>query len=540
MNNRDQTRPSSHEAGASLSLAPDRTPAWADLTRHAERKRSLSIQDCFDCDPTRAERYTLDCEQLIADFSKHLIDDQISQSLLDLAREMQLAAEIKAMFSGATVNPSEGRAALHTALRGQSEDGFDPDLLKAIQGQLNQVHQISDAVRDGTWLGVNGKPIRDVINLGIGGSDLGPKMATTALREFAHPDIKCHFVANVDGAEIESLLKQLDPDTTLVILASKSFTTRETLLNAETVIRWFSAHLNCDNPQASAHFIGITEQPEKAIAYGLDPERVLELWDWVGGRFSLWSPVGLAVVISIGFEAFRDLLNGARAMDNHYRSAPFEHNIPVQMALLGIWYSNFLGAETHAIVPYCERLHHLPGYLQQLEMESNGKSVNRHGEPVDYKTGTIVWGETGTNGQHSFFQLLHQGTHLVPVDFIGFREDRLSNARQHRTLLANMLAQGAALLSGFEDKTGASYRQQPGNRPSTTLLLPRLTPFYLGMLVALYEHKVHAQGIIWGINSFDQWGVQLGKLIADQLLTEGCEALTLDASTTALFRRLFG
>ncbi|MDC0134266.1 glucose-6-phosphate isomerase, partial [Porticoccaceae bacterium] len=443
-----------------------------------------------------------------------------------------------AMFSGQPINNTEGRAVLHAALRAELTDAKTDEekaRITQVKEQLQAVKQASDKIRAGQWLGSTGKAITDVVNIGIGGSDLGPKLACAALEEYSHPDLNLHFISNVDGAEILTTLKKLNPETTLVALASKTFTTQETLLNAKTAIDWFKEKLGLENAQSTSHFVGLTANPDNAKAYGIPDDQILAFADWVGGRYSLWSSIGLSIAISIGFEQFEQMLAGAREMDIHFQQAPLERNMPVIMALLGIWYSNFLNIESTAVIPYCERLLLLPSYLQQLDMESNGKATQRNGEPVDYETGAILWGQTGTNGQHAFFQLLHQGTRTVPIDFIAAAKDNLSNAEHHPVLLGNMLAQSAALMTGQAAPEGQQHRFYPGNKPSNTLLLKELSPKNFGALIALYEHKVFVQGSIWNINSFDQWGVELGKKMANEFLAGDLETADFDPSTQALF-----
>jgi glucose-6-phosphate isomerase len=397
---------------------------------------------------------------------------------------------------------------------------------------------VSEKIRNGQWQGSTGKKITDVINIGIGGSDLGPKLACNGLNEFAHPEIKLHFISNVDGAEILTTLAKLNPETTLVALASKTFTTQETLLNAKTAIHWFEQTLGLAQAQTSSHFIGLTANKANAVAYGIPESQILEFAEWVGGRYSLWSSIGLSIAISIGFDGFVEMLRGAREMDIHFQQAPLDQNMPVIMALLGIWYSNFMGAQSSAVIPYCERLLLLPSYLQQLDMESNGKATTLQGKATEYDTGPIIWGQTGTNGQHAFFQLLHQGTRLVPIDFIAAVKDALSNEEHHRVLLGNMLGQSAALMTGQPAPEAEQHRYYPGNKPSNTLLMDRLSPKNFGALIALYEHKVFVQGSIWNINCFDQWGVELGKKMANRLLDDNLDRTTLDPSSQSLFEHI--
>jgi glucose-6-phosphate isomerase len=523
------------------SYSPTSTPAWSNLQQAANSAAELNIAELFTANPQRAEQYSTSSGELYLDFSKNLLSDSIWTELLALAEQSQLQSHRAAMFAGDPINSTENRAVLHAALRAESQDaGTDLELARIAQvkGQLEAVRQTSDKIRRGDWLGSTGKGIKNLVNIGIGGSDLGPKLACAALEEFAHPDINVYFISNVDGAEILTLLKKLDPETTLVALASKTFTTQETLLNAQTAIEWFQQTLGLENAQSSSHFVGLTANPANAIAYGIPEDQILEFAEWVGGRYSLWSSIGLSIAISIGFEQFEQMLAGAREMDLHFQNAPLERNMPVIMALLGIWYSNFLKAESTAVIPYCERLLLLPSYLQQLDMESNGKATTLNGEPVDYDTGAILWGQTGTNGQHAFFQLLHQGTRTVPIDFIAAAKDNLSNDNHHRVLLGNMLAQSSALMTGQAAPEGQQYRYYPGNKPSNTLILNRLSPKNFGALIVLYEHKVFVQGSIWNINSFDQWGVELGKKMANELLGDNAETAEFDPSTKALFRHI--
>ena len=467
-----------------------------------------------------------------------MVSDSVWSALLALAEQSPLESHRSAMFSGQPINNTEGRAVLHAALRAELTDAKTDEekaRITQVKEQLQAVKQASDKIRAGQWLGSTGKAITDVVNIGIGGSDLGPKLACAALEEYSHPDLNLHFISNVDGAEILTTLKKLNPETTLVALASKTFTTQETLLNAKTAIDWFKEKLGLENAQSTSHFVGLTANPDNAKAYGIPDDQILAFADWVGGRYSLWSSIGLSIAISIGFEQFEQMLAGAREMDIHFQQAPLERNMPVIMALLGIWYSNFLNIESTAVIPYCERLLLLPSYLQQLDMESNGKATQRNGEPVDYETGAILWGQTGTNGQHAFFQLLHQGTRTVPIDFIAAAKDNLSNAEHRPVLLGNMLAQSAALMTGQAAPESQQHRFYPGNKPSNTLLLKELSPKNFGALIALYEHKVFVQGSIWNINSFDQWGVELGKKMANEFLAGDLETADFDPSTQALF-----
>jgi|TARA_B110000977_G_scaffold90586_1_gene120314 glucose-6-phosphate isomerase len=520
------------------SYSPSSTAAWSALHSKASDTKEARITDLFATDPQRVNKFSLSVGDLFLDFSKNLVSDSVWSALLALAEQSPLESHRSAMFSGQPINNTEGRAVLHAALRAELTDAKTDEekaRITQVKEQLQAVKQASDKIRAGQWLGSTGKAITDVVNIGIGGSDLGPKLACAALEEYSHPDLNLHFISNVDGAEILTTLKKLNPETTLVALASKTFTTQETLLNAKTAIDWFKEKLGLENAQSTSHFVGLTANPDNAKAYGIPDDQILAFADWVGGRYSLWSSIGLSIAISIGFEQFEQMLAGAREMDIHFQQAPLERNMPVIMALLGIWYSNFLNIESTAVIPYCERLLLLPSYLQQLDMESNGKATQRNGEPVDYETGAILWGQTGTNGQHAFFQLLHQGTRTVPIDFIAAAKDNLSNAEHHPVLLGNMLAQSAALMTGQAAPESQQHRFYPGNKPSNTLLLKELSPKNFGALIALYEHKVFVQGSIWNINSFDQWGVELGKKMANEFLAGDLETADFDPSTQALF-----
>ena len=518
---------------------PTSLPEWAELSALSEASSRSTITELFAADPNRVEKFSLSQGGLYLDYSKNSLSDAEKQGLLQLASAAGLKQHIEAMFNGDKINTTEDRAVLHTALR-----DLEPSKIAyhgvaigdGIKREQDRLEQFSERVRSGDWKGSTGKRIRSVVNIGIGGSDLGPKCICSSLEEFAHPEIDFHFISNVDGACIRSLLKRLDPQTTLFIIQSKTFTTQETLLNAQAAINWCKEELGLEDPRASTHFVAVTANRVKAEAFSIQPQQIFEFWDWVGGRYSLWSSIGMPIALMVGFARFKELLDGAAAMDEHFRHAPFDQNMPVLMALLGVWYSNFLGAESIAVIPYCERLGLLPSYLQQLDMESNGKSTSLDGERVSYTTGPIVWGQTGTNGQHAFFQLLHQGTRLVPIDFIAMVQDDMSFADQHRVLLGNMLAQSAALMAGQSIEGDSPHKFYAGNHPSNTLLLDSLTPANLGALIALYEHKVFVQGVIWNINSFDQWGVELGKKMATQLLEQqGDTDKQFDASTERLF-----
>ena len=521
--------------------SPIASPAWLALKTAADKAKQLNMTELFEQHPQRVEQFSLTVGELHLDFSKNLLDNAIWAELLALAEQSPLQSHRAAMFAGESINTTENRAVLHAALRAEPEDAKNTEereRIAQVKSQLQAVKLASSKIRSGQWLGSTGKAITDVVNIGIGGSDLGPKLACAALEEYAHPDINLHFISNVDGAEILTTLNRLNPETTLVAVASKTFTTQETLLNAKTAINWFKDKLELDKPQSSSHFVALTANPANAIAYGIPKEQILEFAEWVGGRYSLWSSIGLSIAICIGFDQFEQMLSGARDMDMHFQQAPLANNMPVIMALLGIWYSNFLNIESTAVIPYCERMGLLPSYLQQLDMESNGKATSLDGDPIDYNSGAILWGQTGTNGQHAFFQLLHQGTRTVPIDFIAAIKDNLSNSEHHRVLLGNMLAQSSALMTGQAAPAGQQYRYYPGNKPSNTLLLQQLSPKNFGALIALYEHKVFVQGSIWNINSFDQWGVELGKKMANELLGDNAQTAAFDPSTQALFAHI--
>ncbi|MGM0785010.1 MAG: glucose-6-phosphate isomerase [Pseudomonadota bacterium] len=514
-----------------------RSVTWQALERlHAETANDR-IRDYFAADPERFDKMSLRVGGLFLDYSKHQVSEAVLDTLIELAEHSALVQRRAQMFSGDIINVTENRPVLHTALRTLGEgplmvDG--QDVMPEIQRTREQIQRFSDAVRSGEWKGYNGQRIKDVVNIGIGGSDLGPNMACRALLKYRHPDLSFHFVSNVDGTHIQKVLNRLDPATTLFIVSTKTFSTQETLLNAKTARRWFLENAG-EDADVGAHFIAASTNKTAAMEFGIREENVFEFWAWVGGRYSMWSSIGLPIALSIGFDGFMELLEGAYEMDQHFLKAPFRDNMPVLMALIGIWYINFHGAETHAIVPYDQALHQLPSFLQQLDMESNGKSVDIFNQPVDYKTGPIVWGQTGSNGQHAFFQLLHQGTRYVPIDFIASLKPEPGFEDHHFALLTNMLAQANAFMEGSQKGGQLDPYSCPGNRPSSTLLLDELTPKNLGALIALYEHKVFVQGVIWNINSFDQWGVQLGKQIAGEISSRiDAHSQDFDASTQGL------
>ncbi|TDX23815.1 glucose-6-phosphate isomerase [Modicisalibacter xianhensis] len=514
-----------------------RSVTWQALERLHRDTANDRIGDYFSHDPQRFEKMSLRVGGLFLDYSKHHLSDTVLAKLLELADHSALVQRRAQMFSGDIINVTEDRPVLHTALRSLGDEPVivdGQDVIPEIKRTREQIRAFSEAVREGTWKGYSGERIRDVVNIGIGGSDLGPNMACRALLNYRHGDLNFHFVSNVDGAHIQKVLRRLDPATTLFIVSTKTFSTQETLLNAKTARRWFLDNAG-EDADVGAHFIAASTNRKAAMEFGIREENVFEFWAWVGGRYSMWSSIGLPIALSVGYEGFLELLEGAYEMDRHFIEAPFAENMPVLMALIGIWYINFMGAETQAIVPYDQALHQLPAFLQQLDMESNGKSVDIFGQPVNYKTGPIVWGQTGSNGQHAFFQLLHQGTRYVPIDFIASLKPEPGMEEHHFALLTNMLAQANAFMEGSQKGSQLDPYSCPGNRPSSTLLLDELTPRNLGALIALYEHKVFVQGVIWNINSFDQWGVQLGKRIAGEI-SERIDERTqdFDASTQGL------
>jgi len=497
---------------------PSLTESWTRLKARAGN--APRIEDVIK-EGTQFNQHPIKVEGLSLDLSRHGIDNDILDSLLELAEQSPLYSLREGLFSGALINTTENRAVGHTKLRSSP---------MVSEPEVSAIKNLSEDIRNGSFRGHTNQVFTDIVNIGIGGSDLGPKMVCSALREYCIDTIRVHFIANVDGAEIRLLLNNLNSETTLFIIASKTFTTQETMLNANTAATWLSKTLKLSKPWASNHMIGVTSDRERARAQGINDANIITFSPDIGGRYSLWSGIGLSIAISIGFERFSELIEGGAVMDHHFRTAPLSANMPVIMALLGIWYGNFLDVQSQAIVPYCERLNLLPSFLQQLDMESNGKTTNRAGQPIDYRTGPIIWGQTGTNGQHAFFQLLHQGQHLIPVDFVAIRKDRTSSPEAHNLLLLNMIAQAAALALG--EQSVDAHKNYPGNRPSSILILEELNPRNLGMLIALYEHKVFASGAIWNINSFDQWGVELGKKLTQQLLSP--DRSLLDKATLRL------
>jgi glucose-6-phosphate isomerase len=533
------------------------TAEWQALQAHAEKVREVHLRDLFATDPQRGERLSAQLADLYVDFSKNRVTDETLSLLGALATRVGLTDRIAAMFSGARINTSENRPVLHTALRLPRDarlivDG--QDVVADVHGVLDRMGAFAERVRSGRWRGHTGERITTVVNIGIGGSDLGPVMAYEALKAYRDSEIRCRFVSNIDPTDIYDKTHDLDPDTTLFVVVSKTFSTLETLTNATEARRWLLAGLGGDESAVAKHFVAVSTSEQRVRDFGIDPENMFGFWDWVGGRYSFDSAVGLSLMLSIGPDRFAEMLAGFHAVDEHFRTTPVERNVPALMGLLNVWYNNFLGAQTHAVLPYSQYLHRFPAYLQQLTMESNGKTVRADGDPVDYDTGEVFWGEPGTNGQHAFYQLIHQGTKLIPCDFLAPIETHNPVGEHHPILLSNFFAQTEALMKG---KTADEVRAElkgsklsaeelnklvpqkcfAGNKPSNSILFKKLTPRTLGSLIALYEHKIFTQGVIWNINSFDQWGVELGKQLAKAILPElkGAGKVTShDASTNGL------
>jgi len=528
-------------------------PAWGLLQQHYSTITGIHLRELFAGDPRRGQRMTVDAEGIYFDYSKNRITDETLRLLFDLARQAELSERIDAMFRGEKINVSENRAVLHVALRAPSDASITfegRDVVPEVHAVLNQMAGFAEQVRSAAWKGSSGRPIRNVVNIGIGGSDLGPVMAYEALKYYSAPTLTFRFVSNVDGTDLVAAVRDLDPAETLFIVCSKTFTTLETLTNAASARDWLLAGLSADEAAIARHFVAVSTNAAEVAEFGIDPANMFPFWDWVGGRYSMTSAIGLSTMLVVGPENLRALLSGFHEMDEHFRSAPFERNLPVLMGLLGVWYNNFFGASTVAVLPYEQYLKRFPAYLQQLTMESNGKHVTVGNGEVDYDTGPVYWGEPGTNGQHSFYQLIHQGTRLIPCDFIAFAESLNPLGAHHDMLLANVFAQAEALAFGnTAEQVRAEgtpdwlvpHRMFAGNRPSNMLLLDRLTPAALGKLVALYEHIVFTQGVIWQLDSFDQWGVELGKVLAQRIIPELQSAaepeLTHDSSTNALINR---
>ncbi len=534
---------------------PTKTDEWKALRAHFDEVGDLAMRDLFDADPERASRFSLALGDLLFDFSKNRITEQTLDLLTNLCDACGVREWTRRMFAGEPINGTEGRAVLHTALRHRGDRTITvegTDVMPEVRRVLGQMREFSTAVRDGAWVGHTGRAITDVVNIGIGGSDLGPVMVTEALRPYWKQGLRVHFVSNVDATHLSEVLRRVDPETTLFIVASKTFTTQETLTNARSARAWLVERLGSEAAVAK-HFVALSTNGSAVAEFGIDTNNMFEFWDWVGGRYSLWSAIGLSIAIAIGMDRFEELLTGAYDVDEHFRTAPFRENVPVVMALLGVWYQGFFDATAHAVLPYDQYLHRFPAYLQQADMESNGKRATRDGDVVSgYTTGPIVWGEPGTNGQHAFYQLLHQGTHLIPCDFIVAAQSQNPLGEHQDILVANCIAQSEALMRGKTadearrelEASGASperveelvpHKTFPGNRPSNTFMVERLTPRALGRLIALYEHKIFVQGVIWNIYSFDQWGVELGKQLAKVILPElGDEEGSHDSSTTQL------
>ena len=531
-------------------------PAWKALDVHQKELTAVRMRDLFERDPQRFDKFSRRFDELLLDFSKNRVTEKTMGLLYDLARQANLPDWIEKMFTGERINSTEDRAVLHVALRNRSHrpifvDGRD--VMPGVNAVLKHMREWTESVRSGTWRGYTGKPITDVVNIGIGGSDLGPVMVTEALKPYSRRDLKVHFVSNVDGTHIAETLRPLNPETTLFIVASKTFTTQETLTNAHSARRWFLRTAR-DETHVAKHFVALSTNETEVRKFGIAKENMFEFWDWVGGRYSLWSAIGLSIAISIGMDNFEELLAGAHQMDEHFRTAPLEQNLPATLGLLGLWYNNFWGADSHAILPYDQYLHRFAAYFQQGDMESNGKSVTRDGQPCEWSTGPVIWGEPGTNGQHAFYQLIHQGTKLIPCDFLAPVESQNPIGEHHDILLSNFFAQTEALMKGKSaDEARAELRDSKlspeameqlvphkwftGNRPTNSILFQKLTPRTLGQLIALYEHKIFTQGILWNINSFDQWGVELGKQLAKAILPElnGTAPVTShDSSTNGL------
>ena len=520
---------------------------WKSLQSHYKDAENFNLRELFKNDPARAEKFRIINEDMLLDYSKNIVTGQTIKLLLDLAAAVNLKQEIERMFTGEKINETENRPVLHTALRNLSKtpvsvDG--KDVMPGVLAVLEKMKSLSDRIRSGEWKGYTGKPIKNIVNIGIGGLDLGPVMAAEALKFYSERSIKTLFVSNIDGTHIAETFKNINIEETLFIIASKTFTTQETMTNAETARSIFLEKAK-DVSAVSKHFVALSTNREDVVKFGIDPENMFEFWDWVGGRYSLCSAIGLPVMISIGYDNFMELLKGFHEMDKHFRNEPFEKNIPVIMALLGIWYNNFFNAQSHAILPYDQYLHRFAAYFQQGDMESNGKSVDKNGNSVDYSTGPVIWGEPGTNGQHAFYQLIHQGTKLIPSDFIGFVNPLNKIGDHHSKFMANFFAQTEALAFG---KTAEECKAEgvpekliphktfPGNRPTNSFLIKKLTPYVLGKLISAYEHKIFVQGVIWNVFSFDQWGVELGKVLARKILPEleSSSPVSHDSSTTGL------
>ena len=538
-----------------------KTNAFLKLEKHFKSMENIQMRTLFSENDSRFTDFSIQTEEILLDYSKNRIDKTTKALLMELARECQLEQAIEAMFSGEKINETENRAVLHTALRNPEVEGLKVDghdILPDIHAVLKQMETFSAKVISGEWKGGTGKAIQHIVNIGIGGSDLGPVMITEALKAYSN-HIQLHFVSNVDGTHIAETFKKIDPETTLFMVASKTFTTQETMTNAFSAREWFLQN-GGTKENVAKHFVAISTNEKGVREFGIDPQNMFGFWDWVGGRYSLWSAIGLSIACSVGFDNFRQLLNGAHSMDRHFRESEFEENMPVILAVLGIWYNNFFGAESQAILPYDQYMHRFAAYFQQGDMESNGKSCTRNGDAVDYQTGPIIWGEPGTNGQHAFYQLIHQGSKLIPCDFIAPAQSHNPLGNHHQILLSNFFAQTEALMNGKTleevvselEKAGkaeeeisklAPFKVFSGNRPTNSILVKKVTPFVLGSLIAMYEHKIFVQGVIWNVFSFDQWGVELGKQLAGQIfpeLEDQKDVHSHDSSTNGLINQYKG
>ncbi|WP_210486473.1 glucose-6-phosphate isomerase [Rufibacter aurantiacus] len=541
------------------SIDPTTTQAWAKLTQHYAQTKDNHLKDAFAQDPQRFEKFSVTFEDILLDYSKNRITEETRALLVELAQECGLPNAIEAMFTGEKINFTENRSVLHVALRNLSntpilEDG--KDVMPEVNRVLAQVEKFSNEVISGAWKGYTGQPIDTIVNIGIGGSDLGPVMVTEALKAYQKPNITTYFVSNVDGTHIAETLKKINPETTLFMIASKTFTTQETMTNAHSARNWFLENAK-DEEHIKKHFVALSTNAKAVSEFGIDTQNMFGFWDWVGGRYSLWSAIGLSIACTVGYENFLELLAGAHAMDNHFRKAPLDQNLPVILALLGIWYNNFFDAQSHALLPYDQYMHRFAAYFQQGDMESNGKYVDRNGQPVSYQTGPIIWGEPGTNGQHAFYQLIHQGTKLIPCDFLAPAISHNPIGDHHPKLMANFFAQTEALMNGKDEaqvidemhrlscseeeiQTLKAFKVFEGNRPTNSILFKQLDPRTLGSLLAMYEHKIFVQGVIWNVYSFDQWGVELGKQLAKQILpelTSAEEVTSHDSSTNGLIKQ---
>ena len=538
------------------SIDPTQSNAWKALEQHVKENRSKTIKSYFESDAKRFENFSITFEDILVDYSKNRISQETFNLLIDLAQETGVKEAIQAMFSGEKINQTEGRSVLHVALRNPANNPLlvdGQDVMPAVADVLDKMRSFSEKVISGSWKGYSGKEIKSIVNIGIGGSDLGPVMVTEALKPYKIPHIDTYFVSNVDGTHISEILKKVDPETTLFMIASKTFTTQETMTNAHSARNWFLAGEGTEE-DIKKHFVAISTNAEAVAQFGIDTGNMFEFWDWVGGRYSLWSAIGLSIACSVGFDNFQALLEGAHALDEHFRTAAMDQNIPVILALLGIWYNNFYGAESQALLPYDQYMHRFAAYFQQGDMESNGKYVGRNGKKVSYQTGPVIWGEPGTNGQHAFYQLIHQGTKLIPCDFLAPAISQNPIGDHHDKLMANFFAQTEALMNGKSETEVIQELQSQGldesevtrltpfkvfegNRPTNSILFKKLTPRTLGSLIAMYEHKIFVQGIIWNIYSFDQWGVELGKQLAKKILPELGDSTAIsshDGSTNGL------